>query len=167
MLNWLKKLGILAGVTLLTLFAAVGLARPVAAVGEPGVGTLNTLGAVFGPAGSDPCTHNLLGMRPWYQGLPKKDGSCTVGEPASQEELPQFVWTIVLNVLADLFMMLAYATIILAIYGGVNYLMSAGDPSKVAKGKKILISAVIGLVIALLATVIVNTIIALLGGAFV
>ena len=140
---------------------AVLVAQPVGAVSVPGAAMF---GDVFGSG--DTCTHNLLGMRPWYQGLPKEDGKCVVKAPG-QDELPQFVWTIVLNVLADLFMMLAYTTIILVIYGGVKYLMSAGDPSKVAKGKKILISAVIGLVIALLATVIVNTIIALLGGAFV
>ena len=42
------------------------------------------------------------------------------------------------------------------IVGGVNYATSQGDPSKVTKGKKVLIGGIVGLIIVLLAFAIVN-----------
>ena len=70
-----------------------------------------------------------------------------------------FVWSIVLNVLIDLFSATGYVAVIFIIYGGFKYIMSQGDPGNVAKAKQILTSAAIGVGIALLASVVVNTII--------
>ena len=79
--------------------------------------------------------------------------------------MAEFVWKIGLVLLSDLFVIVAYLAIGFMIYGGWWYLRSEGDPNNVAKGKKILVSAAIGAAIAILATVIVNTIIAVLGTA--
>ena len=114
-------------------------------------------------ADGDDCTRSFLGFRPWYQGLPKGE-KCTVASP-TQEELPAFVWTIVLNVLADLFGIVGYASIIFVVYGGFLFIKAEGDPGKVAKGKKTLTAAIIGVAIALLASVIVNTINGVISGA--
>ena len=124
--------------------------------------------AFFTPG--DGCTRTFLGFRPWYQGLPRGEavnGSslCVVGTP-TEDQLPAFVWTIVLNVLADLFSVIGYLAIIFVIYGGFLFIMARGDPGKIAKGKKTLTTAVIGVAIAILATLIVNTIIGVLSGAF-
>ena len=108
----------------------------------------------------DGCTKNFLGLRPWYYGL-KKGSGCTVGTP-TEEEMPVFIWTIVLNILADLFGVLGFLAIGFVIYGGILFIKSEGDPGKVAKGKKTLTYAAIGIGIALLASVIVNTIIGVL-----
>lgn len=118
-------------------------------------------GSYFAPG--DGCTSAFLGFRPWYQGLPKGD-KCTIGE-VSEDGLPAFVWTIVLNVLADLFGVIGYLSIIFVIYGGFLFIMAHGDPGKIAKGKKTLTAAIIGVGIALLASVIVNTITTVLSGA--
>lgn len=113
------------------------------------------------------CEHSILGLRPWYAGLVgRKDGSstCVVGTPI-EDDLPLFVWTIVLNILADAMIVAGYVSLGFVIYGGYEYIMSAGEPSKVARGKKTLISAAIGLIISILATTIVNIIISVLAGA--
>ena len=107
------------------------------------------------------CAKGILGFRPWYQGIvTKKEGKCVVGTPKDSENgMATFVWSIVLNVLIDLFSATGYVAVIFIIYGGVKYIMSQGDPGNVAKAKQILTSAAIGVGIALLASVVVNTII--------
>ena len=107
------------------------------------------------------CAKGILGFRPWYQGIvTKKEGKCVVGTPKDSENgMATFVWSIVLNVLIDLFSAIGYAAVIFIIYGGFKYIMSQGDPGNVAKAKQILTSAAIGVGIALLASVVVNTII--------
>lgn len=116
---------------------------------------------VYAGGGGGSCdTGGFLGIRPWYALV--VEGDCKVKQP-TKDELPKFVWSIGLIILQDLFMIVGYAAIGFMIYGGWWYLRSEGDPNNVAKGKKILMSAAIGAAIALLATVIVNTIIAVLG----
>ena len=68
-----------------------------------------------------------------------------------------FVWTIILNILVDLLVIVGYASMIFIIYGGYQFIMSQGDPGKTAAGKKILTSAIVGMVISLSASVLVNT----------
>ncbi len=110
------------------------------------------------------CETNLFGLRPWYAGLAVKNGNrCVVGQPASDEYIPAFVWTIILNVMADLFIVVAYVTIAFIIYGGYLYLLSGGDTGKVAKGKNTITAAAIGLIIVLLAQTIVNIILGVIG----
>lgn len=116
-----------------------------------------------GSNGSGSCEHSILGLRPWYSGLPM-GANCTLQSP-DEDGMAIYVWTIVLNVLSDVFVVAGYLAIGFVVYGGVQYMISAGDPGKVARGKKMLVSAATGLVIALLATVIVNIIISVLAGA--
>lgn len=100
----------------------------------------------------------FLGLRPWYYKLcDSDDPGATIQEPKNEEELAPFVWTIILNVLVDLLVIVGYMSMIFIIYGGYQFIMSQGDPGKTASGKKTLTSAIIGMVIALSASVIVNT----------
>ena len=112
------------------------------------------------------CEHSIIGLKPWYAGLVGSNGGvdCVVGTP-TEADLPLFVWTIVLNVLADVFIVAGYVALGFVIFGGYKYIMSAGEPGKVAQGKQILVSAAIGLIITILATAIVNIIISVLAGA--
>lgn len=105
--------------------------------------------------GSNCGVDGFLGLRPWYYGLCGSDNE--VQEPANEEEMKPFVWTIILNVLIDLLVIVGYVSMIFIIYGGYQFMMSQGDPGKVASGKKTLTSAVIGTVISLSASVLVNT----------
>lgn len=119
------------------------------------------------------CEKTILGLRPWYSGLLEEEKiatdafeqeTCTVRKP-KEGELPSYVWRIILNVSADLALVVGYAAIIFVIFGGYKYIMSTGDPGKTKEAKTIITNALIGLIIALLATVIVNTIIGVLGNA--
>ena len=111
------------------------------------------------------CEINLFGMRPWYAGLSVKDGNgrCMVGTPKDDNEMATMVWIIILNVMSDITILVGYIALGFMIYGGYMYILSSGEPAKVAKGKKAITGAVIGLAIVLLATVIVNTILRILG----
>lgn len=114
-------------------------------------------------SGSNNCEHSILGLRPWYAGLDMEDG-CTIASP-SENELPAFVWKIVLNVLTDAFMVAGYVAVGFVVFGGYKYLMSGGEPSKVAQGKQTITNAIVGLIIAMLATLITNLAIMILNGA--
>jgi hypothetical protein len=115
------------------------------------------------------CEHNFLGMRPWYSGLVTMVGDkCIIESPtdgASNEEIARFVWRIVLNISSDIALFVGYLAIFFIIFGGYKYIMSTGEPGKITQAKQILTNAVIGLVIAILATIIVNTIIMVAGSA--
>lgn len=100
------------------------------------------------------CGGSFLGFKPWHEGL------CQNGEIKQingEGELTSFVWTIVLNILFDLSLAVGYIAVAMVIYSGYLYIMSQGDPGRMAKGKKSLMSAITGVVIAMGATVIVNT----------
>lgn len=105
---------------------------------------------------ADTCYDSFLGFKPWFNGLPM-DTDCNITQPTS-DKLPVFVWTIVLNILFDLTEAVGIVAMGFIIYGGYLFITSEGDPSKASKAKKTLTGAVIGLVIAVLATIIVNTI---------
>lgn len=107
---------------------------------------------VFATAGE--CSEGFLGFKPWYDGL------CSGGEieqPEGEDELITYAWTIALNILVDLLVAVGYLSLGFVIYGGYLYIMSQGDPGKLAKGKKTLTSATIGTIIAMVASVAVNT----------
>lgn len=99
----------------------------------------------------------FLGFRPWYDGLCNAENEIESPEKNNEADLTAFIWTIVLNVLTDLLIAIGYLALGFVIYGGYLYIMSQGDPGKVMKGKKTLINAIIGTVIALTASVVVNT----------
>ena len=58
---------------------------------------------------------------------------------------------------------LGLISVIMIIYGGILYVTAAGEQEKVDKGKKIIMYAIVGIVIILLAFALVNTILGGLG----
>lgn len=112
----------------------------------------------FAAAGE--CSEGFLGFRPWYDGL-CEDGE--IKQPQGEDELISNVWTIALNILVDLLVAVGYLSLGFVVYGGYLYIMSQGDPGKLAKGKKTLTSAIIGTIIAMVASVAVNTLKVVLG----
>ena len=63
------------------------------------------------------------------------------------------------NIIQAVVGMLGIVAIIMIIYGGVNYMTSAGDPGKTKKAKDIILYACIGLIICVLAFAITNFVI--------
>ena len=115
-----------------------------------------------------------LGFRPWYHGMAKEvdvngSSSCVIETPDSattdDDTTATFVWRIILNITIDLTLAVSYGALIFIIYGGFRYILSTGEPAKVNQAKTTIFNALIGFVIALLATVIVNTIITIIGGS--
>lgn len=119
--------------------------------------------------GKDNCGSTLLGFRPWYYtGKGSLFKICVDGEvkPPSKDDadaVTKFVWTIILNISFDLTLAVGYIAVAMVIYGGYLYIMAQGDPGKAAKGQHTLTSAVVGVVIAMGASVIVNTAQVILG----
>ena len=108
------------------------------------------------------CGDPILGMKPWYAGL--VNGACEIENPSNDDELKNFITTIVGNVLSDLFVAVAYISIGFIIYSGFMYITSDGNPSKAAKAQKSLAGSIIGLIISVAATAIVNFVIEILVG---
>ena len=104
----------------------------------------------------------FFALRPWYHGLTEPiNGKCEVKKP-SGDGLPQFVWSIVLNILYDVMIMVGYIAIVMIAWGGYLYMFSRGMPDRAERGKKTLIAAVAGLAVAMLASVIMNTLVSIL-----
>lgn len=61
------------------------------------------------------------------------------------------------------FALIGIVAVIVIILGGINYATSQGDASKITKGKKMLITGIVGLIIALLAFAIVNFVLRSMG----
>lgn len=111
------------------------------------------------------CGGSMLGLRPWYYGICSGEGEeTTIDSPGKgDDKLAKFIWKIVMNVLFDLSLVIGYLALAMVVYGGYQYISSQGDPGKMAKGKKTLMSAVIGTTIALSASVIIHTVSTVLG----
>ena len=66
---------------------------------------------------------------------------------------------VVKNIISILFWIIGILAVIVIIYAGITFITAAGNPSKVAQAKTMIIYAVIGLVVAILAYTIVNFIV--------
>ena len=123
--------------------------------------TVMTPTEVYAATTTASCEKNFLGFRPWYKGLTEVvDGKCEVKSPKNGDDIATgFVLPIILNVLADLFVAAGYLVSAFIIMGGYNYMTAMGDPGKIAKAKKTISSAVIGLAIVIFANVIINLIV--------
>ena len=134
------------------------------AVGLVGMGSFATTAPVMADGGGCGNGSAFFALKPWYEGLTTtiKD-RCEIRWPDSGE-IPKFVWTVVLNILYDISMLVGYITVIMVAWGGYLYMFSRGEPARAEKGKKTITTAMVGLVIAMLAGVIMNTIAAILTG---
>lgn len=63
------------------------------------------------------------------------------------------------DIINTVFYFIGILAVIMIIYGGIQYVSSAGDAGKVAKAKNIIIWSVAGLVVAIFAIVIINFVI--------
>ena len=71
-------------------------------------------------------------------------------------------YTTIQGILNAVFVILGIVAVCFIIYGGFLMTTSAGDPGKVAKGKSTIIWGIIGLIVSILATTIVNFVLGLL-----
>ncbi len=133
---------------LMGLLMMAGLVNVVVSMRVSAVGFEEVSGAKMFSAGTFDDT--FLGMRAWYYGLDKDDKGGLLG-PTDKDGIPKFVFKIVMNVLYDLEVIIGLLATGFIIYGGYQIMVATGDAGKMAKGKKTVTRAVIGVVIAVLA----------------
>ena len=105
----------------------------------------------------DACSNKgkILTLKPWYSGLTNSD--CSLKNPGTDtNSQANYIWKIALNIVDDLLQLIGYATVGYIIYGGFLMMTSNGAPDKAARGRKTIMSAAIGLVIALASVALVN-----------
>ncbi|MEO8105472.1 MAG: hypothetical protein ABI602_04015 [Candidatus Saccharibacteria bacterium] len=92
----------------------------------------------------------FFGLVPWYHYL-NVDNKCNIvtfnALGSSSSDIP----LIVLAVIDDLLRIVAILAIGFVIYGGIQYVVSQGQPDKTAKAQSTILNAIIGLAIALVA----------------
>lgn len=110
------------------------------------------------------CSSSFLGFPAWFDGLPRKTGTCEVEMPMTddvgqaQSNLSGFIFTIILNVIEIALRLVGFAAVGFVIYGGFKYLTSAGSADRIVAGRKIIQNALIGLVVSFFSVAIVNLI---------
>ena len=60
------------------------------------------------------------------------------------------------NILSTVFLVIGAIAVIVIVYGGLRYVLSAGTPDETKKAKDIIVYAIVGLVVSLSAFTIVN-----------
>ena len=126
-------------------------------------------GNTYATSNAEVMADSFLGLHQWYEGLESIDGckdatlvGCNIDENGNNAA--KIVWTIVLNIVADIALVIGYVAVGFVIYGGITMLTSLGDPGKFAKGRKALIDALTGVAIGILGAVIIRAIIGVLQG---
>ena len=67
--------------------------------------------------------------------------------------------TLIKNIVNTMLFLVGVLSVIMIIYGGIQYVISVGDSGKVAKAKTTIIYAIVGLIVAILSYAIVNFVI--------
>lgn len=119
-------------------------------------GTVTTMALYPSPAQAACASGKFLTFDPWYTGLLNEQ--CSIKSPEEAGGLGKFIWIIISNILDMIFQAIAYVAVGFIMYGGFMFMTSAGNPDQAAKGRKTLINAIVGLVIAVSAGIIVNLI---------
>lgn len=114
------------------------------------------------------CSNHFLGLKAWYDGV--TDDKCNVQSPGTgksgdDQKVKQFVWTIVLNVVSMILGIVGYVAIGFVMWGGIQYMTGQGDPGKVARGKRTITNAVIGIIIVASASIISGALSGIISGA--
>lgn len=79
------------------------------------------------------------------------------------EKSDRDVWDITQTIINVIIAVLGIVAVVVIVLGGVNFVISQGDPAKTKKAKDTILYGVIGLAVALLAYAIVNFVLASLG----
>lgn len=117
------------------------------------------------PAHAAACKNDVdasfMSFPTWYRGL-CKDGTNEI--ELEGMDPGNIIFAIALNIIDIALRLVGFLAIGYLIYGGFRYVTSRGSPEEVKKAQDIILKAVVGLVIAILATVIVSFVASSLGG---
>lgn len=110
------------------------------------------------------CSQRFLTFPTWFRGLVDvkevEPGvfDCVIKSPEDVGGLSNFIWHIVLNVIEMGLQGVIYLTIFFLIWGGFQFLTSQGSPEAMAKARKTMLDAIIGLGMSFAAIAVVNII---------
>ena len=135
----LKKTLQLLGLLLVPVFSVALLASPTASAAK--------------------CNVSVLAYPSWYSGLE----GCTNKSGSDSGDKPEIkklndIWVIALNAAQWIIVTVGYVALAMIIWGGFQYIIAQGEPSKIESAKSSLMNAIIGLVIALSAVIIIQTV---------
>lgn len=107
------------------------------------------------PVSAAKCDSNLLAYPAWHNGL-----QCETVGSTTQVKLGELndIWIVVLNIVQWIIITAGYVALGMIIWSGFQYMIAQGEPSKIEAAKSSLMNAIIGLVIALSAVIIIQTI---------
>ncbi|MBP9761846.1 hypothetical protein KBD11_02130 [Candidatus Saccharibacteria bacterium] len=119
------------------------------------------------PGVAEQCSQTFLGVRSWFVYLPDavftdRDGvvSCNIENfelfGAAGDGKESYVLNVVLAVLDGLLRVAGLVAVAFVIVGGAKYITSQGEPEKSNQARASIINALIGLVIAIIATAVVS-----------
>ncbi|MBI2007794.1 hypothetical protein HYS85_00955 [Candidatus Saccharibacteria bacterium] len=101
-------------------------------------------------------TNFFFFIPPWYKYLAlanKLDASCNLNKSFA---FPGDIWLIALAVLDMLLRLAGFVAVVAIIIAGVSYIFASGNPEKAASARRRIYNALIGLVVALVATAFVS-----------
>ncbi len=113
-------------------------------------------------SGCDKSQDYFLGFPTWYKYLeigPKGTDKCAIKGPANSEgglDFQAAIPRILLAIVDILLRLAAMVSIVYVIYGGFRYILSQGEPDSTRQAKGTIITSIIGLVITIFSTAIVN-----------
>lgn len=109
------------------------------------------------PVSAKACTGGeFLGLKPWYYGLECDEKNSPTGNVIGDNSEGAMVKAIAVNIITDAVSIAGVVCVGFILYAGYQMVLSGGDISKYAKGKKTLTGAIIGLIIIILAKVIIE-----------
>ncbi len=119
-----------------------------------GVFGFSPIGTVTAYAASCANQAGILGIPPWYREI------CIAGtnEIEVGSNPADFAGQLAINLLSIVLMIIGYFAVGFVIWGGIKYILAAGDSGKIASAKTTIQNALVGLLIALSAVAIITLI---------
>lgn len=107
----------------------------------------------------------FFGLDPWYAALDCDSNGEVMQSNFESEQITSTILKVIGVVVKDLLFFAGMGAVVLIVYGGFQFITSAGNVGAVEKAKKTITGALIGLVIALLAHAIASFIVRATAGA--
>lgn len=114
---------------------------------------------------ADTCsTKGFLGIPPWYKYLVgsglmasnKVTGACELVGSLKPTDWPQIIFLIGLAVLDMILRLAGIVAVAFIIWGGIQYVISQGDPGKTKDAQTTIINALVGLAVALVSSAVIS-----------
>ena len=123
------------------------------------------LAGALTPVGVFACTeHTFLGLDPWYAGLTCESDGKTISQSNFKDgALTGTILKIIGTVVKDLLFAAGVISVVMIIVGGVQYILSGGNPGAVAKASKTISMSLTGLIISILAYAIATAVLHVVG----